>query len=360
MPRQRWQFVLDTEGVRVEATKAKQRRVAWRLDDSAEASFTIRGTHEQAGAITELVTDLIVYVDGVPLYRGTVGPTGDELAGVGHDVNVSTGDYRARLHRRILYAANQLVWTGVEQRTILWNLVQETQGNAGGDLGITDGTSSGAAVARDRTYAAGQNIGEAMDQLGRVIDGFEWEVDATLALNRWNPQRGENRGIVLDYGGLVRRARREVNPADFFTSLRLNGDDALVAEEREDVDIATRPEGRWDKQLGETSIVLQTTLEERADRLIEDGPVVQPSYVVTLAPDRWEGPGHIWLGDTVRLRIRSLPRLDVDAEMRVHEVAATLNTNGRPTIELVLNAPRPDFMRRLPHLSRRLTDLERR
>lgn len=358
----RWAFVVGDGGMEQFELKrgVSGRRVTWRLDAAADAGFTMRGTSPHAGAITEMVTDLHVYLDGTKVYRGRVGPTSDQLSSQGHAFTVSTADYRAWLERQKLDAGDQVAWVATDQMQIAWELVEEVQAHTGAAAGITEGLGPVSGVLRDRTYEHGQFVGLLIGDLGRVINGFEWEVDELLRLNRWYPQRGGNGGVVLDYGGAVASLDRQVNPADYYTAARVSGDSALVAEERVDPDIATRPEGRWDRQFGEPSITLQDTLSERADWLIGVGPVLSPAYVVTLRPDFWRGPEHFGVGDTVQLVIDSPPRLDVNTLVRVFEITVALNRNGRATVQVVLGAPRPDFGRRQANVSRRLVDLERR
>jgi hypothetical protein len=82
-------------------------------------------------------------------------------------------------------------------------------------------------------------------------------------------------------------------------------------------------------------------------------------YTVRLKRGGWQGPDHIWLGDTVRLIIPS-GRLDVDTTARVHEVAIDIDEDGGETVTLTLGGKRPDFRRWPSAIERRLKNLERR
>lgn len=357
----RWQFIIGDGGQeQAELVDATSRQVTWRVDAAAEASFDLPGSSPRAGAITELVTDLHVRLDGDKLYRGRVGGTSDTLDADQHKVSVQTADYRAVLGRRILWSDDTLVYTADDQSDIFWGLINDTQARDGGDLSITRGLGTVTGVTRDRTFEAGKNIGEALTQLGEVIDGFDWDIDANLQANVYYPERGGNAGVVLDYGGAVTGVTRQVDPSTFFTALRFNGADGLVAAEVVAADITTRQEGRWDFQQGETDIAEQATVDDRAERLLDLGQVISPAYTLRLKRGFWQGPSHIWLGDTCRIIVRSLPRLDVNATARVYEIKASIDDNGDADIDLTIGAPVPSLWRRLPTLSRRLTDLERR
>ena len=351
-----WQFVVGDQGrLDTELTAARNRKATFHLNGPAEASMSIDGRHEQAASITELVTDLHCLRDGLRLYRGRIGPTGDDLDPDQHETTIQTLDYRALLDRRILYDAQ--TFTGVDQAEILWALIAYTQALPGGDLAITRG-SLPAGQPRDRTYDAGKRIGEAAQQLSEVLDGFEWEISPDLEANVWS-QRGNDWGVVLDYGGLVSRVSRSVDTRDYANALRVSGDDELTAEVREATGLAARPEGRWDAQHGYTDISLQPTLSQRADWHLQTGQDLQPAYTVTFKPGAWEGPGHVWVGDTCRLIVRS-GRIDVDVNLRVHTLSIDIDESGNETVGVTLGGPRPDFRRLLNSPARRLEDLERR
>jgi hypothetical protein len=180
-----------------------------------------------------------------------------------------------------------------------------------------------------------------------------------MELNVW-AQRGRTAGVVLDLGGLVSQVRRTVDPSTYANAIRVNGDAALLdVATREADDLATRPEGRWDGQYGDSTIRDATTLDERADWRIADAQVLQPAYTAVLRPGKWDGPDHIWLGDTCRLVVRS-GRLDVNTLLRVFEVAVDLDDDGGETVSLTLGAPMPDVRRTLAAQALRLDQLTRR
>jgi hypothetical protein len=101
--------------------------------------------------------------------------------------------------RRVV--TSDLIYSGLSQHTIAWNLLNHTQGQTFGSLGITNGTANGSPINRDRYYcaAARPNIGDEIEAFTQLDDGFDFEVDpATRAFNTWNPQRKSASGIALD------------------------------------------------------------------------------------------------------------------------------------------------------------------
>ncbi len=96
---------------------------------------------------------------------------------------------------------SDLIYTGVNQQQIAWNLIAHTQSQTNGALGFVQGTHTGANVARDRYYCASErpNIRDAIEDFTSFDDGFDFELDpATRAFNTWSPQRKTALGITLD------------------------------------------------------------------------------------------------------------------------------------------------------------------
>ena len=378
-PRTRWQLVLGpaSGGHELALTRAQDRRYTARLTDNSDLSFSINGRTPQAAAITELRTDVHLLFTGEDgetqiLDRLRVGSTRDSIEDASHTVEVTCLDYRAVLERRILYGTDTLVFTGEDQTDIAWSLINSTQNHAAGDLGIRKGIITDfTGVTRDRTYEAGDSIGQRIQELSEVLDGFDWDIlpegASGLAFRAWYPQRGSQRGVVLILGGMVASLTREVNPSDYANAIRYTGaagDDenpgpTPVEREAGYLSLEGYPEGRWDAVFGDDSLTTQAALEDRAQWQLAQSQVVTPVYTVRLKRGAWKGPDHIWLGDTVQLVVPS-GRLDVTTQQRVYEIAIDMDGDGGESVELTLGGPKPDFRRWPSQIERRLKGLERR
>lgn len=368
LPRQaRWSYVAAlTDGTPQHAlTAAKSRRLSFALDGPAEASLALDGRGEQAAYVTELTSDLLIYRDGIKMFRGRVGQTQDQLGADAHTVTVQSADYRAMLDRRILLAGDPLGFAQVDQSAIAWTLASASFARTNGGLGITRGIGQTTGVLRDRTYEAGKPCGEAIDQLAEVAGGFEWDVDPELAFNVHYPQRGQDRtDVVLDYGGRIAGLSRSVNPQDFANSIRVSGREASgdtippTPAVRTAANIATAPEGRFEFQVG-TDLQTTAAVAQRADYELTQRSQVRPSYTVTLSPGAWTDQGSFWLGDTVRLVVMS-GRLAVDTTARVHEISFDISEDSTETVSVTLGHPRRDLLQRLRRVQTRLSSLERR
>lgn len=362
-----WQWVIGpaSGGHDKALTTAKSRKVTFRLAAPSDAAFSLDGRTEAAGAIDELATDLHLIRDRRLLDRMRIAPSSDDVNDDSHTVAVAALDYREVLNRRRLYLGDTLTWAATDQAEIAWQLISQTQARAGGQLGISKGVGNPTGMLRDRTYAPGDSIGEKVQELSDVIGGFDWAIvprsASELALDIW-PQRGAARGVVLEYGGLVAKVQRAVDPGAYANAITETGDSGAVPvvtpEVREASDLASRAEGRWDAVFG-TDIQTQAALAERADWQLATAQVVQPTYTLTLKAGAWGGPDHIWLGDTVQVVVFS-GRLQVDTMLRVYEINVVLDEDGNEAVAVTVGGPKPDYARRPAAMLRRLTNLERR
>jgi hypothetical protein len=371
-PRSRWRILIGPPagGYEAELTAAQSRKLTVRLTSPSELGFGLNARLPQADSIQELVTDAHVLwtsAEGVThrLFRGRIGATGDSGDDDSHTMTATALDYRALLKRRRLYSDSQLTWTGTDQAEIALGLLTQTQARTGGALGISKAWTGvePTGVDRDRTYVTGDSVGDRIQELSEVIDGFNWDItpasSSALALEVWYPERGNNRGVVLEYGGMVSKFSREVQTSDYANAQRYTGEEATTPSELAVSDLATRDEGRWDAVFGDTGLTTQDALDDRAEWQLDQSQVISPPYTLTLRRGTWMGPDHIWLGDTVRVIIRS-GRLRVDTSIRVFEMSFTLDADGGEIVEVTLGGPKPDYRRRPNDDARRLTNLERR
>lgn len=352
-----WAYVLASpQGAQLgELTGAGSRKLTVSVDSHASASCELAGDAEQAYLISELATDLIVYRDGDRLFRGRVGPTTDTVTADGHRVTVNAHDYRALLDRRILH--NPISFNQVDQEAIGWGLITATQQMPGGNLGITRGAGQATGVLRDRTdYEPGKPVGEALTQLSEVINGFEWHIDPDLVYRVHYPRRGANRGYILDFGGTAAAVTRNIDPGRYANAVRVTGDDTTTPVVRTAADIAAAATGRFDLVEAISDVSEQSTLAQRADRLLADSDQLIPAYTVTLTPGVWKGRGDLWAGDTVHVVLRS-GRLDEQAAVRAADLNVAISDDGVETVSVT--ARTTSFRQRIYALDRRLGALER-
>lgn len=355
-----WNGQPDTE-----LSDATDRSVTWRLTGSSEASITLPGLSDQVTHVHELQTDLWVLRNGQALFCGRVGAVADTADPDTYTVQFGAADYRALLQRRYLFEGDTLSYLNTDQSSIGWGLISTTQNHAGGNLGIVRGAGQTTGVIRDRSdYVAGKPIGEALDQLSQVIDGFDYDFTPNiqtggLAFDVYYPARGVDLGRVLDYGGRVAGFTRQTDPGTFMNAVRGTGADGLAAVRAESATISTDPAGRWDGQFADTSVTLATTLAAKTTKALAAGQYLTPSWSVTLKPGTWYGPTDFWLGDQVTLVVK-LGRLNVVESLRVMEITVAVDADNNETVAVTLGAPNPALRRLARRVDQRLAALERR
>lgn len=375
-----WEVLLYSGGSQVnpglwtsqsDLPRAFNKNLQLRLNSPHEFSFTLNGNDPDAALITELSSDIVIKRDGEKLFRGRIGPSDDTLTEKGHQVNFRAWDYRELLKRRILFdgdsALDYAEVTAREQEAIAWEMIANTQARTNGDLGITRGGSQTTGVTRNRLYEAGSSIGELIQQLSEVDDGFLWEIDPDLVYRVRYPAEGTLINYTLDYGGNVATITRNVEASDYANVVRVTGGapegggsaPTPVTNVGPLVELGIEQAGRWEKQIGDQSWVTQEAVDERAASLIEGDQIILPTYVASLVPDVWGGPDSLWLGDIVTLIVKA-GRLNVDTEIRLIEMS--INFDNTERIQCVLGAPSmlTKLMKQNQKILSELTTLQRR
>lgn len=333
-----WDFILlDTEGDPIASlTAATSRKVTWSLDAPATVAFNLPGTHPQAALVVETATDLEVFdTTGVKRFRGRMGSSEDDIApDTGHVCQFNAVDYRGFLGRRYVLPGAEFYFVGVEQTAIAWQLIHDTQAQPGGDLGITNG-SAATGVNRNALYTYSTEVLSSITSLGQFSNGFTWEIDPELSFNTWALPigRGIVTGEVLVYGAQILTVKRVIDTSTFANSVRYSGNASLVPAIAEVGSFAGT--GRWEKQVGDTTILDQTQLTNKAAWELAQDDIVQPSYQITLNPAYGWTPEIIWLGDTVTLVVQS-GRLDINTSYRVSQIEVDLGDDGGQTVTLTL------------------------
>lgn len=359
-----WRFLLvEPDGTQIgELTAATSKQVTWLLDGASFASFNIDGYHPQAALISELETDLIVYdSEGIARFRGRLGSSTDDLSPSGFTSTFSAVDYRGMLGRRIIWNGSTTTFSAREQADIAWTLIDDSQ--ALGDWGITQGSGRITGVARDRTYQEGQVIGDLIAQLGEVDNGFDWEIDATLAFNVFYPQRGRDADVALDYGGRVARVQRNLDTSTFANAVRESGSD-FEADGTTPLAAATAvaasfgTPGRFETQVGDPTVVESATLTAKATAELAKDEDVQPSYSLVLRPGWWT-PQAFWLGDTGHLSVKA-GRLAVDTTQRCSRIELAVGDDGGETVTLTTGPVPSTIITDSLSALQRLSALERR
>lgn len=338
---------------------ASARSLKLRLLDPSEVAFTVLGTSDEAKLLEELITDVWVYRDGVSLFRGRVTKTTDTLSASGlHTVAVEAHDYRYVLDRRIAYADR--TWTSVGQAQIVLDAVTDTQSLPGGNLGLIQGVWPGTDVVRPSVIIkAGDTLWSFIKKLGQMQGGFDFDIDASLAMSVWSPRRGVDNGATLDYGGAVVEMARAFDTAQYADAIRQSGADTVTPTTLATSDITSAAQGRWDAQYGDTQLATADMVAQTAQTNLNQASLVVPVYGLVLRAGGWDGPSHVGLGDYTTTAVRS-GRLDEQAVARVYELDVDVDASDVEKVTVVAGDIRLDPRSVLRGIAKRVQQLSKR
>jgi hypothetical protein len=361
-----------------ELPDARSRRLELALNAHGTLTFTVPGESDGAAGIQELTTEVAAWrwndATGAwaLMFRGVVAQTQDTISENGvYSLNVTCHDYFAMLERRYITSPIGVTYTQQDQDAIvtaLYTLAMQgvtSSGQAmtpGATLPLTpqrvnpDGTNraNNSGRLRDRTYEGNKAIGEAISELAAVIDGFDFDVQASGDVNGTDflrifyPSQGVDRpDLVLAYGSTVKTVERSVNSTSYANYVRVLGGGAttdsgpqLYAERwNPDANDVTRiPVGLWQSTDNASDVTVQSSLNDKAAGDLEQMGLLVPTYSLGIAPGWWV-PGSPAMGDTVPLVIKK-GRLNVSTTVRVIGINYAIGDDGDEDLELTVGRPR--------------------
>lgn len=239
-------------------------------------------------------------------------------------------------------------YVGWDQAAIARDLLQHaaTYG-PGSNLGMIQFGSETTGVVRDRTYKESdhKSIGEAVEQLADVIDGFDFSFDAewsgpaedTLAV--WfrvrYPVTGRRRELVLEdrVNCDVRTAKLGGKSVRNFVVVTGAGDgpEQLWATASEPSTVFPRLE----EVVSASDVKEYATLKSKADNVVrgQATPILLPT--VELYPDAALGVAEVAVGDVVAV-IGGYGLVAISGEWMVTEVAVSVDPAGAETVNVTV------------------------
>lgn len=369
------------KGDTYELTQISNRSMHFSLTDPSTFSFDISGLPNHDGRLDakllhEGISDILVRRNGVPLLLTRLMTTGDNVGFTEYTVSCSSSDYRELLNRRMVFGDTTGLLAGSGIRTfanskgedIVWQLIADTQALA--NLGITKGLwPSSNEIYQTRQIQQGTPVFEAISELTKAqttnlvtnvlpikviintTTGFDFDIDVNKKANIYIPGKGQDLGVVLDYGGNVSSFTRSRDMSAYANYVRETGVSPLYFDVFAS-DLASRPEGRWDA-LVTSDLVDKDSVAKAAAVSYLEKEIIQPTYNVTLAPGKWLGPAHVWLGDMVVFHA-DIGRLEIDEPLRVTEILINLDQSDRETVTVTCGRSIPRYIKNLKDTVNRL------
>lgn len=271
------------------------------LDAGSDASFTIPGSSPSANVVNELASDVWLYRFGSIIARYRIVAIGQAWGEDGEDVvSITAVDYKRLLNARHLQSS--MTFTDRGQADLVADLIEHTQSQTGGDWGIVNGVLDNDDRERDRSYVIGENIGSLLANLSSVIGGPSWSIDGHLRLNVRSGRSSTFpvQAIPIMLGGTARGLERSSGASDFANSVFVDGDNAFtVPATANSAGIVDDPRGRWERAEGFPSVVLQQTLQEKAEGLVDQYATPVATWSCDIEPSRYLTDAAFSPGDLV-------------------------------------------------------------
>jgi hypothetical protein len=346
-----WAMVVGPQdlGPKVEVHNARDRKLQYRVGDSASFSFVLDGRDPVWEWITELATDVWVYRNNKLFFRGRIGPTVDNLD---EESNVVTGnafDYREWLGRQILSPSAILSWVNVPRAQIIQDMLDDLDSQPGIKPFIGLDASRLSTTPTNFDLLPGSTIKDAI----AAMTGFGWQVvpsgsgfedPGNLDLKAVSPfYYVLNDYFVMEYGGVVAKISRQLNTAGFANTAFVSGDMALtVPEVRAKSDILTDKRGPLGVAVSDPQIIDQSALVSRANEEIAARDEVAASWKCELVKGAWINEDDAWLGDIVRFVVND-GRLKVNDFYRITDFDVALSDDGQDQA-VSMTMTRPPFV----------------
>lgn len=381
-----------------ELTDARSRNLQQAWNQPAVLTFVVDGHSPSAAEVAELQTDVIAWrwstslgID-VPLFRGIVAQSQDDITEQSHTVTFTCHDYFAMLSRRTITDDTPLTYTQQDQDLIVQNLLHLAL-NATTSAGVSfspgsqlplstiisnpDGSGRAALSGqlRDRSYLGNTIIGNEIDNLAKVINGFDYDVLARSDANGidylrlFYPQQGVTRNdMTFTYGANVATVSRSINSADYSNYIRVLGNNgssdpnaAQMFSEDWNADsnnVGQVPVGLWMTGAAASDVNIQATLDEKATGDLSMDGILQPVYTLGLRPGFYN-IGYPNMGDTVQLQVNS-GRLNVNTPVRVLGITYGIGDDGEENVSLTVARPVITLSAILAEQQRQVAALTRR
>jgi hypothetical protein len=336
-----WSFLLaDRLGSAVaELATGAGRSLTFARNAYPEATVTI--SHDDAAAsvffdaLSNGIPTLRAYRDGVLRFHGELAPFSETLEDAAQLSLLFRGPFARVIgygQSRGLFISRSFAATDAGQ--IAKSLIDNTFAAGVATTGTIEATK-----VRDRTYQFA-NVGEAVTNLTRVLDGFDFEVTpieyASGKIGQFNVYASQGADlsdtVLFQYGqgtlANVRSVSRQIEPPINYA--RVLGTNGRLAIKSDAVSIAKY--GYWTVQESFSDVSEQTTLDDKAQALLRPDPIkiVAFSPDPTLAPLPWDD---YWLGDTVSFFGRRGAFAE-DVTARINKITVVIDDEGNEAAQV--------------------------
>lgn len=312
------------------------------LDSGAGMSFSCRGNSTASQAIDELATDVWLYQDSTLIYRMRIVSVEQIWGSDGEDtITVTAIDYKRILKARVVQTGG-IGFPNFTYATVILGLIEYTQLQTNGDLGITPGITPILPSLVSPFYNEGTNIYDAIQEFTQLVDGVNWYIDANRQANihLLGGFRVQTTPIVL--GVNARQMTRPSSSAHFSNVAVVTGNTLAVgAVTATSPTIAIDPRGRWERFQSYGSETSSSALQNLADGLIDVAISPQSTWNVAMEPSRYFYDSEFIVGDSAVLaqpRSTVYPIGTPAPSVEVEVLARNIRQQASGEIEITISA----------------------
>jgi hypothetical protein len=326
--------IADRFGVPLDEVPAKNLQFSYILDSPGSVSFRLPLRHFKTTYDTlQPLHEVFVYRDQLLVWGGylwtVVASKSDSSVLFGGE-----GWFSWLLKKRYIDADK--VYTNQEQFDIAWDLINFTQSKTDGNLGIVRATVDPSLVLRSRTYNGYErkNLGEALQELAAVDNGFDFEITSDKRWVTYYPNKGIAQGTIFELDKNIQGLSWNLDATPTANEVTAIGSGSGATTL---TSVATDTSQRFLQGLMQDSVAFPDVLEQatldshaveelRLSKVIRDSPQIS---LVTQDPPF----GSYSVGDSITLKAQA-GYININKQYRITSITVQVSNEGKETVEL--------------------------
>lgn len=330
-------FIADisdyVKSVRYSMQRNEAEQISLRLDFDGFEDFAASIGTNPTSMLSPYQTDIKVKRNDTYMFGTRVGYTESVLGETESQIDVRAFGYLNLLIDRYVTKSYQ----ATETVEIAWDLINETQDQTNGDMGMTQGPNQTTTVNRDRTYVR-QNVKEGIVNLTKLVSGnFDFEFTYDMKFNTYTSIGSDlSNTIQFIYPGEITQVRVPRNGLALFNKVygigSGFGDDQLTSTQSDNNSQLNY--GVHERIALFNSVVLQDTLDDNTLGDVNRRKTLLEIPEMTINGTDFD-LNTVGIGDTVTVRIEDRPFLNtVSGKYRIERIEVDLDENESENITL--------------------------
>lgn len=295
--------------------------------------FALQNGLESRDMLEPLNTEVKVKRNGVWKFGCAIGESPITLGS--NDMMISVRGFGYLDHLADRYVT-PVPFNGVDGTQIAWDLINLTQSQTNGDLGITQGPNQVITQSRDRTEYRYQNVKDAIINLAKLSDyPFDFEFTYDKKFNTYTKIGSDFTDELIIYPGNIIELEIPRTGMRTYNSIYALGsgfDADQVSDYVED------PESqlnliRREKVQTWNSVETSTTLRQNADAYLQDHKDLLEIPQFTLSGKDFD-LNKYWVGDRLNVRVDGHSFINPESIQRIEKIDVTIDENDAEQIKV--------------------------